>query len=95
MRLARCFCARVIPFMAVTVVITYRFVSMYSFRRSRGEGGAGRGSDGGKGGATGALAPKLIVKFRGFNPPKKDRVCLVPSRLNFFRLDDWVYTRLQ
>ena len=29
--IAQCFCARVIPFMVVTVVITYRFVSMYSF----------------------------------------------------------------
>ena len=51
-------------------------------------------SGGGTGGATGALAP-LIVKFRGLSPPKMYCVCLVPSRLNFFRLDGWVYTRLQ
>ena len=56
-------------------------------------GGTGRGGGGGWG-AMGALAP-LIVKFRGLSPPTMYRGCLVPSRLNFFRLDGWVYMRLQ
>ena len=62
--------------------------------RNRSSVGSSGRTGGGGGGATGALAP-FIVKFKGLSPPKMYFVCLVPSRLNFFRLDGWVYTRLQ